>query len=380
MRVKSLILTIIDLLFPSSLFKVKKNKVVVTSFRGREFSGNPALVVEELLRLRGDLDIVWLTNNMDEDAPDGVRLVGYNTLRSYLELSTSAIWIDDFRKKYFPKKKKSQTYFQLWHGLIPLKKIEFDAVDKLDSDYVREARRDGQNSDIMVSGNSFTTNLYKKSFWFNGVVMETGTPSADYFFEKHSAENLSRIRDRVGVSSHQKVVLYSPTFRDVFVRNDFDLESDKLRAVLHMKFGGDWKLLIRLHPNARNFEKEIIKDNYPATGVTDYPSLDELISISDVVITDYSSVMFNAMYGGKKVFLFAKDYTQYMQKERGFYSIVEILPFSMAKSVDQLLANISAFNDTQYLSKKKKFLRSIGDHENGHAAETIAEKVSDLLT
>lgn len=362
--VKFFTLQIISFLFPSWLFKVKPNKIVVDSFRGNSYSGNPARIVDALMKYNDNLEIVWLAKKLDDEFPRDIRVVRYNSLRSFMELATAKIWIDDFRKKYFPRKKSSQIYFQVWHGVIPLKKIEKDTVSNLDSMYVYEAKKDGKSIDYMLSGNDFTSNIYKNSFWQDGLVLDYGTPVMDQIIT-HIPKN---------DSSDKKMVLYCPTFRNEFVLEDYKLDVNQIVSIFEEKFGGEWQVGIRLHPNIAEHEKDVINYNGGRiVGYTSDKSFEDVLLKSDAIITDFSSVMFEAMYGNMPVFIYSNRFNNYIKNERSVYFKLEELPFSISKSEEDLLKNIKEFDNKLYSERIQNFLYKIGNHESGKSSEKIAK-------
>jgi CDP-glycerol glycerophosphotransferase len=367
---KFLVLQIINFLFPSWLFKVKPNKIVVDSFRGNSYSGNPARIVDALLKYNDDLEIVWLAKEIDDEFPSDVRVVRYNSLKSFMELATAKIWIDDFRKKYFPRKKNSQVYFQVWHGVIPLKKIEKDTESNLDSIYVYEAKRDGKIIDYMISGNEFTSNIYKNSFWQNGLVLEYGTPVMDQIITHTPKTD----------NSDKKIVLYCPTFRNEFVLEDYKLDVNKIVSEFEEKFGGEWQVGIRLHPNIAEHEKDVIDYNGgKIVGYTNVKSFEEVLLKSDAIITDFSSVMFEAMYGNIPVFIYSNSFNNYIKNERSVYFKLEELPFSISKNEEDLVKNIKEFDNKLYSERVQNFLCKIGNHETGKSSEKVAEFILEKM-
>ncbi|MEE0002654.1 MAG: CDP-glycerol glycerophosphotransferase family protein [Weissella confusa] len=373
-KVKHIILLLIDLLFPEFIFKIRKNRIVASSFRGRGYSGNPAIVLNQLRQLQDieDLDLYWIGLKGTEDTvPKGVHFVRYNSLQSYWILATSTIWIDDFRKKYAPRKRVGQWYFQLWHGVLPLKKIEKDATGVLDSVYLSEAKRDGKISDFMVSGNRFNTNIYKNKFWFDGEVLEFGTPELDDVIAQSDEEDTKQLF----MSGRKKTVLYAPTFREHFDAQIFSLWSKELETILEQSFGGSWQGMIRLHPNMRSHVEEVLAVNPGAKLADDNISLSEALLKADIVITDYSSVMFNAMYANKLTILFVKDEGNYLTSERGTYFSLDELPFLKVNEAAELRRIIASFNLDEYLLGVNEFKARIGDKESGVSAEKVAQVI-----
>lgn len=350
------------------------------SFLGREYSGNAKYITDELLNMSSNLDIVWLAlkGNTPGVYPDGVRVVKYNSLRSVYELATAKVWVDDFRKKYFPPKKKKQKYIQVWHGSVTLKHVEKDIEKNLGKVYLTEAKRDGASSDFMISGNAVSTKLYTEKFWFSGQIMEYGTPRLDSIINYNG--RYLNVWDKIdGIKKSDHVILYAPTFRDDVQASEdiYRLPFNSIKKTLIEKFGGDWKILVRLHPNLAHLENEIIQDS-SVIGVSRFSDSQALILRSDIVITDYSSIMFDAMYADKPVFLYVPDLVEYTDN-RGMYFSISDLPFAMAEKFNDLLKNIQKFEKNANRKKVQLFREAIGSVEKGNASLKTARLILNLL-
>ena len=308
--------------------------------------------------------------------PKNVRVVKYNSLSALYELATARVWIDDFRKKYMPRKKANQVYFQLWHGSIALKKIERDILDKLPEDYIKEAIRDGAYSDFMVSGSTFMTNLYKKSFWFSGDILEFGTPSLDSL-KKNNNDEVNKIFSL----KDENILLYAPTFRNSENKDIYNIPFLEIIRHLENSLGGNWKCIIKLHPNDQEFEKRLVDGGKIISGST-CSDIQMIINRSNLIITDYSSVMFDAILNNKKVLLYTPDYENYLNNERGFYFKFSELPFPQALNLTDLYSVIDSFDNDKYFENIKIFDSKIGRMENGNAsyrtAKYIVEKIINL--
>lgn len=373
---KKILVFLIDHFFPVFIFPIRKNKIVVDSFRGNDYSGNCKYIVDKLIELYGEtFDIVWLAKNTEKKKcyPPSVRVVKYNSLQSLIELATAKIWIDDFRKKYFPPKKRRQIYLQTWHGFISLKYIEGDTESSLPYEYVKEAIRDGHAIDYMVSGTKKTTELYKNAFWLgkNARILEFGTPRIDAFFNVNSAV-IKDVNDYFMLHDSTRILLYAPTFRNT-EDYDYSLNFTKLLEEIEKKFGGNWKVMLRLHPNVKGKERSYIEKNPNVIGVSDYDDVQNLIIRAEIVITDYSSLMFDAMMNEKKVFLYFPDLMTYVSEERKFYFKLSELPFSNNTLFEKLLKSIKKFDTRKYEENVKKFKSRIGIFEDGRASERIAK-------
>ena len=127
------------------------------------------------------------------------------------------------------------------------------------------------------------------------------------------------------------------------------------------KFGGEWAFCVRFHPGLKvNFLK---LPNY-VVNVTDYPSFDEILSISSIFITDYSGTLFKALRNKTITFIYASDYKEYLKKDRKLYFELENLPASFASTSESLLQNIDKFDYNEYIEKLNKFSKQIGYYSN----------------
>ena len=154
---------------------IQKNKVVFSSFYGRGASDNPKAIVDALAQRPEKLDIVWLAKDpAHAGVPDNVRVVPYDTPAAIRELSTARVWVDNCRKGAHVKK-DGQYYMQTWHGFA-LKRIERDVADKLNTPenaaYAEYAKRDSAQIDAIISNSTFMTDIYQKSFWYQGAVLQ----------------------------------------------------------------------------------------------------------------------------------------------------------------------------------------------------------------
>ncbi|MBR0062170.1 MAG: CDP-glycerol glycerophosphotransferase family protein, partial [Selenomonadaceae bacterium] len=161
----------------------------------------------------------------------------------------------------------------------------------------------------------------------------------------------------------------------------YKLNAAKLTEVLKEKFGSKWTLLIRLHPNVAwvNFSNDIFGDAENIINVTSYPDIQELLVISDVLISDYSSVIYDFMILHKPVFIFAKDFDSY-PKERGFNQLYFDLPFKVNRTEDELLDCIKNFDAATLEPKIKRFFDMVKPFDNGHASEEVVKKIDAVVS
>ena len=347
------------------IFPVDKEKIVCSNFNGKGYGDNPRYIAEEFLR-RGKVRVYWLLKEPDQKVPAGISPLRYGSLRSFYHLATAGFWIDNNRKEPYVVKRKKQYYLQTWHGSIPLKKIEKDAEDSLSDFYKLNAVRDAKMTDLMIADSAFSAELYRNSFWYDGEIKRLGTPRFDALFDK---SDVPGIKDDLGIERDQFVVLYAPTFRNNSDKSVYDIDLQKVKAVFGEKTGKEVAVLVKMHPNIPECSVEI--DKSVAVDVSAYPDIYDLMKISDVLITDYSSTMFEfPVADPKPVFCYAKDKDDY---DRGFYFDLDELPFLFARSNDELIKGIKSFDQEKYEHGLKAFYERIDFYADGQASKNVTD-------
>jgi len=237
--------------------------------------------------------------------------------------------------------------------------------------YLLNAKNDSKMADVFISNSDWCTSLYRKSFWYNGDIKEYGSPRLDDFLSNKPIMD-EKIRANL-LEKGIRYILYAPTFRDKGNVSVYKLDYAKLIDNIKRKFGGDWKVLVRLHPNISN-RSDIIEYSSNVLDATKYENIYDLIKISDICISDYSSWIFEAGLINKMVFLYAEDISQY-EADRGCYFELDKLPFPLAVSNEEMVHNINVFERKDYLDQLSKFNEKLGVHESGKASKLSAELI-----
>ncbi len=356
------------------LLPVQNNKVVFCSAGGRGFGDNPKAVALALMEQQPGLDLVWLTKNRNIELPEGVRPCPYGTPQAVRELSTAKVWVNDSRGGAHYKR-KSQRYLQTWHGFA-LKHIERAAVN-LPEHYVQQCRKDSEMIDLIVSNSAFMTKVYREDFWYDGEIREYGSPRNDILFRPNQCGE--KVKAFFGLAQECNLLLYAPTFRDDGTTECYAMDPAAVLAACEKRFGGQWAALLRLHPNAAALSKGLFPyDGTKIIDATAYPDMQELLIACDLLITDYSSSMFDYALSGKPCIQFATDIEAY-QKGRGFYFPLDGLPFPMAQSNEELCGIIAGFDETAQRRRWDAFAAENGFCEDGHAAERCAQWILDQM-
>lgn len=359
-----------------SVFPIKKNKVVFSNYFGKGGYGcNPKYIAEALINSGCDLDLVWITDNCNDELPPDIRCVRNMSFRSFYELCTARIWVDNQRKKLYVPKRKGQFYIQTWHGGIALKKIEMDAIQSYDEklSYRIERFHDNRMIDIFISNSTFCTNMYRNAFLYTGDILECGYPRNDILVQNSDNLYREKIRRQFNISLDTKIVLYAPTFRSSKRIDAYQIDYTKVLAELENSLKEEWVFLIRLHPNVASSAKEI-RYSKNIINASKYGDIQELMVAADMLITDYSNIMFEFSYMMKPCFLYTTDLDEY-EKERDFYIDYNSLPFLKAMTTDELCKNIKQFDGDKYKDELTEFMIQFGIKETGNASETVAELI-----
>ncbi len=362
---------------PISYFhKIQNKKIVCSSYNGMFHADSPALIADKLLEKDPTLDIVWLVDKRTNYTEyKGIRTVYMFSSAALYELSTAHIWIDNMRKSLTVPKKRGQFYLQTWHGGIPLKMIEADAADTLEENYLNIAKNDASNTDLMLSGCRFFTGLCKTAFWYNGEVLEYGIPRDDALFHR-DPEKATALKTQLGISDDKCVILYAPTFRDNYSMGSYLSDYSGIGAAFCKVSGKQPLFLVKYHPNIRGSYDFSGEENI--IDMTDWSDIQELYMVSDYLITDYSSTMFEFAMLKKPVFLYMNDYEDYL-KERKMYFSLESLPFSISFTFEELVDAIMDSVNRDYSDAIEKFFNHIGLCETGHSTEIAADYLFSII-
>lgn len=363
-----------------------QNKAVMTSFRGRKYGDNPQVILEALKEISPDMKFVWLYNpRYRYSCPSYVKKVSFFAyFKNAYEISTAKVFVNSHRMEHHLRKRKGQLIIETWHGGLGLKKIEGDVSRVLETPWeARELNNTAKISDLFISNSDHLSQIYRRAFFYRGKIWKCGYPKNDILFSEAKPFR-KKVFDALGISSHLKVLVYAPTFRDDFSphgfnREAYDIDFEKLRKALETKFLGEWKILVRFHPVMSNYMGDISKIYGDSIlDATKYPDMQELILSSDAFLSDYSSCIFDAALREIPCFMFATDFENY-KAYRGVYYELEELPFPCAKNNEELKRNVLEFDEESYLSKWGAFKERTGLLETGHAAKDIARVISEFV-
>ncbi|MFJ4698074.1 CDP-glycerol glycerophosphotransferase family protein [Streptomyces sp. NPDC088768] len=358
--------------------KPLRDAVLFISYNGKQYSDSPRAVHEELVRRGSDLEQLWLVRDDQAALPPTARKVRLWSEEWFDALARARYIVTNAHLPHWIERRPGQVVVQTWHGTM-LKKIGLDIeAPAFNPDYHEQLRAETKNWTFLVSANRFSTPILRRSMGFDGEILETGYPRNDVLYAPDLAERAKEIRESLGVPPGKRVILYAPTWRDDDAHSQgrfrFDLKLDTERA--RAELGHDHVLLVRRHSNT--------VDGVTGAGdgfvldVSDYPDISELYLAADILVTDYSSVMFDYAHLRRPMVFFTYDLEHYRDTLRGFYFDFERnAPGPLVRTTDEL---VSALRDidrviADYSERYQLFHEEFCDLDDGHATERLVERM-----
>jgi CDP-glycerol glycerophosphotransferase len=355
------------------IFPIKDKRISFQSFCGDCYNDNPK-AISDALKNKG-VELIWIVHTPTKFDDSDVKFVKKHSIKCLYYLATSKIWIDNCRKPFWIRKRRKQYYIQTWHAGISNKLGEKKTENMLSKEYLRDAKHDSSIADLFLSNSSWLTNSYRECFWYSGEVLEKGLPREDVLVGNYD-EFHKKVCAYYNLSPQTHIILYAPTFRNDGKLDAYDLDYKALIEYME-KNGDEWVLLVRLHSNIRNTHR--LQYNSKILNGSIYQEINDLIMASDIVISDYSSCLFDAMLAGRKVIVYASDIEQY-EKERGFAFSWEELPFPIARTNEELIHIISQNDNEEYKFNVQKFKEKCGIVELGNASNAVADHIMRIIT
>lgn len=352
---------------------IKKGVVLFDSFNGKVIGDNPLDIFLELQKRRPELTIYW-TVGAHTHAPKGAVGVRFES-KQWLDLLASAEYlVANTSLPWYFRKVAGQTYVQTWHG-TPLKRLVHDIpAGSLTKSYLDTMDREANAWDYLISPSPFCSEVLPKAFGYFGNVLETGYPRNDRL-KTHSPEDRQRIRESLGVTDSKTVlILYAPTWRDYkrTATGNWDLVS---YLEPDIKLPSGFQIMFRGHTNTHNVNSA--KAAGSSLDVTRYPDVTELYIAADVLITDFSSVMFDFSVTGKPIIFLAPDLERY-RAERGFYFDFEAeAPGPILSTEAEVIEALGKLPETAktYQSAYKHWQSKFNGLEDGKASGRVVTAI-----
>jgi CDP-glycerol glycerophosphotransferase len=277
---------------------------------------------------------------------------------------------------FYYRKRDGQTYVQTWHG-TPLKRIGDDMPPtNLSLPYRQLMKREAGYWNVLLAQNDFAAEILPKAFGFDGTTLNLGYPRNDVLVDADAQLKRKQARKNLGLADSHHVVLYAPTWRDnVAVETGYAMVSYLDFDAARHALGEHAMFLLRGHANTAHQKPQ------PAEAVIDvtrHPDINDLILASDLLITDYSSVMFDYCVTGKPMVFLTPDLDQYRNVTRGFYlDFEDIAPGPICLTMTELqsaLADLPRIRNL-YADRYQEFTRTFAPRDDGASTVRVVDAI-----
>lgn len=358
-----------------NLFPIKNNRLMFYSFNGKQYSCNPRCITEELLKRdkNSSLEICWAFKDpkkFEGIVPDRIKSVKYRSLKYYYLAKTSKIVIINVSGYGEVARRKKQIFIQTWHAGNGYKRAgEYQGLHRK---VYTLGHRD--NSYVISGSESMTKRRVRHSMGFEGTVIK-GTPRMDMLIRQDNPQAEGNVRNALSIADNKKIVMYAPTWRRNRTSEAYHLDYEKLVNILSEKFGGEWIVMVRMHPNIRN---RPLLDKNIAVDASDYPDMRELLYTSDVLISDYSSCIWDYSFLYRPCFLYCYDLDEYYKKEN-FDVPIEDWNFPICKNFEELAKEIKLYDENKFKEKMTEHHKAMGSYEDGNSTGRVCDLIEQLL-
>lgn len=361
----------------------KKSKLVIfESFHAKQYSDNPRAIYEYMHEHYPDYQLLWSIDKHASSLFDEFQIpyIHRFTLRWFFTFPRAKYWINNVRLPTWLPKPEGTVFVQTWHG-TPLKKLGLDIMEvhmpgtKTDT-YQRSFANESKKWDFLVSPNRYSSEIFRRAFHYKGEIIESGYPRNDVL-SNHRTDNLIKIKENLGIPAGKKLMLYAPTWRDndFYQKGKYKFEFQFSLDNWKKEFGDEWILLTRMH--------YLVAENFDFTAhegfvldASSYPDIRDLYLVSDLLITDYSSVFFDYAILERPIVFFMYDLELYRDQLRGFYFNIEAeAPGPIVQTEEELFLAIKRFAQEDVRSNPafQAFKERFASLEDGHAAERVVK-------
>jgi Putative glycosyl/glycerophosphate transferases involved in teichoic acid biosynthesis TagF/TagB/EpsJ/RodC len=377
-RIYSILLKII--LLPCRLMPINNKRIAFIGLTGGEtyeYCDNLKYLCEYLQKqeVQG-LEFIWLVSQPEKYVDvegSNIHFYKHYTLGAFAKLLTSKVVISSGAYLPWFAFRKSQYVVDTWHGGGAYKKIE---NDKAGANFLtkRRAKFLANNIDLFLSSCQKATDyLIRGAFTYQGEVLNSGLPRNDFLVKGEVAIARDKVQKYFNLANDDKVLLYAPTYRESSEKITFD--SDALLQQLSTT-GENWRILTHVHRYESEQASIIIKGNV-ATDASHYPDIQELLCATDLLVTDYSSIIWDYSLLMRPCCLYAPDLEEYLATT-GFYVDIHKWPFPLLSSWEDLNAFVTNYNILGIRENIRAHQDYMGSFENGNACADVAERILEV--
>lgn len=387
-KIKNVLIRIYKILFKlcGQLLPKKQNLIIFESFFGKSYSDNPRAIYEYLKQHHPEFKLIWSADKryLETFKKHSLPFVKRFSIKWLFFMTRAKYWVVNSRMPLWLAKPKQTIYVQTWHG-TPLKKLGIDIenvqmpgtnTEAYKKNFLYEANK----WDYLISPNRYSTEIFRRAFGFQKTIVESGYPRNDFLINHNNPEAIKKIKRQMNLPLDKKIILYAPTWRDNQFyskgKYKFDLQIDlqKLQSI----FGDNYIFLLRLHYLVAENLDLTPYQNF-AFDFSKHDDIRELYLISDILITDYSSVFFDYANLKRPMLFYVYDIDHYRDHLRGFYFEFEkYAPGPLVKTTNELIDEIQKIEELGIDSTDQKFedfYVKFCSLEDGNASKRVVETI-----
>lgn len=371
---------------------VDEKLIVFGSFNGRAYCDSPRALYEYLINDKrfNNYKYIWAFKTPDAykflEKNFNTKVIDINSKEFYRTLARAKYWIFNYNIQDYIFPKDNQFFVQCWHG-TPLKRLGCDlqhlnnamnSIPEMKKRYHIEASK----FSYFLSPSKFATEKFVSAWELDkinkkDIILEEGYPRNDFLFN-FTENDVKQIKEKLKIQDNgKKILLYAPTYRDnqhsteVGYTYKTEVDFEKLKE----KLSKEYIILFRAHwLVAQNFDFENYKDFI--IDVSNYDDINELYVISDILITDYSSVFFDYANLKRPIIFYMYDLKDYRDDIRGFYLDINELPGKILEKENDLIKEIKSLEKNfEYNEKYKKFNKKFNYLDDGESSKRVIEKI-----
>lgn len=358
----------------SSIIPVKK-RVVFATYRTTNLSDNFKFIYKEMKSQNLDFQYKFLFKKMESGLVGKIKYLLHLIKATYYLATSSFFIIDDF---YFPvyvvKLRKGTEVIQVWHACGAFKKFGYSVLDKeygADNNYIKHVPIHKNYSHVLVSSEE-VSKYYAEAFNMSeDNIRPIGVPRTDLFFKEDlKKEAISRVYQAYPVLQGKKLILYAPTFRgatqaDMHMDIPFDIDQ------VISSFDDETILGLKMHPFVRNLPDLTEYNN--VIDMSSYPEINDILLISDQLITDYSSIVFEYSLLERPMIFYAHDRDTYIKERDFYYEYESLVPGPIVDNTKDLIEALQMHNFDQ--AEIKKFKQKFFDYPDGQATKRFVNQI-----
>lgn len=354
----------------------RADAVVFAAFSGKKYADNPRFISEALHEIVPGIQIYWLFHAPEQKKallPDYVKTGVWKSRAADALLARAKVWVFNDPAPAQLYRGADQLYIETWHGDRGFKKILFDSenVNPASEDPLIEK----DIASLMLAGSDRGEKKLRSAFRYGGEILKCGCPRNDLLVRGDEGE-CARIRESLGVSPDEGLLLYAPTLRrDAFSRHGAqDVSGVDLIACLERLCAvtnKTWRCLVRAHSGVGGLAG--VQKDERILDVTAYEDMADLLLVADVLLTDYSSSAGDFALTGRPVVLYQPDRAEYVKNDRSFYFDPDETPFWIAKTQAELLERLGNLSGAK--ENDQEILAFYGACESGGASKAAAERI-----